>query len=76
MKLLDLYPGRVFQCVDHKFVEITRQSDIHIAIEKIKKDEEIDSEVDKQKRIKEAIAENAAEISTQERSEEDKQSHA
>ncbi len=76
VKLLDLYPGRVFQCVDHKFVEITRQSDIHIAIEKIKKDEEIDSEVDKQKRIKEAIAENAAEISTQEQSEEDKQSHA
>ena len=68
VKLLDLYPGRVFQCVDHKFVEITYKDDIHSAIEKIKKDEEIDNEVDKQQRIKEAIAENAAEISTKENS--------
>ena len=68
VKLLDLYPGRVFQCVDHKFVEITHKDDIHSAIEKIKKDEEIDNEVDKQQRIKEAIAENAAEISTKENS--------
>lgn len=66
VKLLDLYPGRVFQCVDHKFMEITHKDDIHNAIEKIKRDEEIDSEVDKQQRIKEAIAENAAEISTNE----------
>ena len=70
VKLLDLYPGRVFQCLDHKFVEITRKDDIHNAIEKIKKDEEIDSEVDKQRRIKEAIAEDAAEISTEEHAEE------
>ena len=66
VKLLDIYPGRVFQCVDHKFMEITHKDDIHNAIEKIKRDEEIDSEVDKQQRIKEAIAENAAEISTNE----------
>ena len=71
VKLLDLYPGRVFQCVDHKFMEITHKDDIHSVLEKIKRDEEIDNEVDRQKRIKEAIAENAAEINTKANSDEE-----
>ena len=68
VKLLDLYPGRVFQCLDHKFIEITRKEEISEAFENIKKAEEIDSELDKQKRIKEAVAEDALEINTKETS--------
>ena len=72
VKLLDLYPGRVFQCLDHKFIEITRKEEISDAFEHIKKAEEIDSELDKQKRIKEAVAEDALEINTKETSKSEK----
>ena len=72
VKLLDLYPGRVFQCLDHKFIEITRKEEISDAFENIKKAEEIDSELDKQKRIKEAVAEDALEINTKETSKSEK----
>ena len=39
VKLLDLYPGRVFQCLDHKFNEISKKEDINNAIEAIENEE-------------------------------------
>ena len=39
VKLLDLYPGRVFQCLDHKFKEISKKEDINNAIEAIENEE-------------------------------------
>ena len=69
VKLLSLYPARVFQCVDHRFEEITRD-DIGSAFERIAADEEKDAEDDKQKRIKEAEAEDAAVIYTSNSSQE------
>ena len=39
VKLLDLYPGRVFQCLDHKFIEISKKEDINNAIEAIENEE-------------------------------------
>ena len=62
VKLLDLYPGRVFQCIDHKFVELTQKENMTDVFKNIEEEEAKDSEIDNQKRIKEAVAEDAAEI--------------